>query len=179
MHSHAGRGSPWPVRLFPALFFPTCATSNRRSHKPQESDNKMPDKVVETPYPLIDADPHFNRVVRYMRLSDYAVWAGATAAFPSALYFWGESIHLPRPYNSRTYATCLAQRWPIPQSRVYGQLYASVASSVSLVAFYLPTNAQAVSLCFVRGDHADTQRRKSAFGGGQRTSMRKKGILPN
>jgi len=48
----------------------------------------MPDKVVETPYPLIDADPHFPRVVRYMRPSDYAVWAGATAAFPSALYFW-------------------------------------------------------------------------------------------
>jgi hypothetical protein len=24
-----------------------------------------------------------------MRPSDYAVWAGATAAFPSALYFWG------------------------------------------------------------------------------------------
>jgi len=49
----------------------------------------MPNKVVESPYPLVDADPHFSRVVRYMRPSDYAVWAGATAAFPSALYFWG------------------------------------------------------------------------------------------
>ncbi|KAH9169913.1 NADH-ubiquinone oxidoreductase complex I, 21 kDa subunit-domain-containing protein [Lactarius sanguifluus] len=48
----------------------------------------MPDNVVQSPYPLIDADPHFSRVVRYMRPSDYAVWAGATAAFPSALYFW-------------------------------------------------------------------------------------------
>ena len=49
----------------------------------------MPNKVVETPYPLIDADPHASRVVRYFRLSDYAVWAGATAAFPAALSAWG------------------------------------------------------------------------------------------
>ncbi|KAJ8515739.1 hypothetical protein ONZ45_g6085 [Pleurotus djamor] len=48
----------------------------------------MPQKVVETPYPLIDADPHASRVLRYMRPSDYAAWAAATAAFPSALYFW-------------------------------------------------------------------------------------------
>lgn len=58
----------------------------------------MPDKVVQSPYPLIDADPHFSRVVRYMRPSDYTVWAGATAAFPSALYFWGTV------YSQTTYA---------------------------------------------------------------------------
>jgi hypothetical protein len=69
---------------------PTCATPkpNRPQHNTQP-DDKMPDNVVESPYPLIDADPHFSRVVRYMRPSDYAVWASATAAFPSALYFWG------------------------------------------------------------------------------------------
>ncbi len=59
----------------------------------------MPNKVVETPYPLIDADPHASRVIRYFRPSDYAVWAGATAAFPAALYFWGmrfsQLCHLP------------------------------------------------------------------------------------
>ncbi|RDX54288.1 hypothetical protein OH76DRAFT_1479293 [Lentinus brumalis] len=48
----------------------------------------MPNKVVETPFPLIDADPHAGRVIRYMRPSDYAVWAGATGAFPAALYLW-------------------------------------------------------------------------------------------
>ncbi|KAI0057460.1 hypothetical protein BV25DRAFT_1841673 [Artomyces pyxidatus] len=48
----------------------------------------MPEKIVETPYPLIDADPHFSRVMRYMRPSDYAVWAGSTGAFPSAVYLW-------------------------------------------------------------------------------------------
>ncbi|KAJ8591782.1 NUXM, NADH-ubiquinone oxidoreductase subunit [Rhizopogon salebrosus TDB-379] len=48
----------------------------------------MPNKVVTTPYPLIDADPHASRVVRYFRSSDYATWAAGTAAFPAALYFW-------------------------------------------------------------------------------------------
>ncbi|PWN48651.1 hypothetical protein IE53DRAFT_333322 [Violaceomyces palustris] len=46
----------------------------------------MPLKQVETPYPLIDADPHFRRVVSNFRRSDYATWAGATAAFPGAIY---------------------------------------------------------------------------------------------
>jgi hypothetical protein len=62
----------------------------------------MPDKVVESPYPLIDADPHFSRVIRYMRPSDYAVWAGATAAFPSALYFWG-TVHFTNYLCLSTY----------------------------------------------------------------------------
>ncbi|GBE86364.1 NADH-ubiquinone oxidoreductase complex I, 21 kDa subunit-domain-containing protein [Sparassis latifolia] len=48
----------------------------------------MPEKVVQTPYPLIDADPHASRVLRYFRATDYGVWAAATAAFPAALYFW-------------------------------------------------------------------------------------------
>ncbi|KZS94607.1 hypothetical protein SISNIDRAFT_453554 [Sistotremastrum niveocremeum HHB9708] len=46
----------------------------------------MPDQVVETPYPLIDSDPHAGRVVRYFRPSDYAAWAAGTAAFPGAFY---------------------------------------------------------------------------------------------
>ena len=49
----------------------------------------MPQKVVTTPYPLIDSDPHAFRVVRYFRPSDYAAVAAGTAAFPAALYFWG------------------------------------------------------------------------------------------
>lgn len=50
----------------------------------------MPTKVVQTEYPLIDADPHASRVVRYFRPSDYAFWAGTTAAFPAALYGLGK-----------------------------------------------------------------------------------------
>jgi len=45
-------------------------------------------KTVETAYPLIDADPHASRVVRYMRPSDYATWAVGTVAPPAALYLW-------------------------------------------------------------------------------------------
>jgi len=60
----------------------------------------MPTKVVETPYPLIDADPHASRVIRYFRPSDYLTWATATAAFPSALYLWDKAD--PTRYRLRT-----------------------------------------------------------------------------
>ena len=59
-----------------------------RSSKDAREEN-MPQKVVTTPYPLIDSDPHAFRVVRYFRPSDYAAVAAGTAAFPAALYFWG------------------------------------------------------------------------------------------
>ncbi|TYJ52571.1 hypothetical protein B9479_006821 [Cryptococcus floricola] len=48
----------------------------------------MPLKEVHREYPLIDADPHFKRVISYMRPSDYGVWAGATAAGPGLLYLY-------------------------------------------------------------------------------------------
>ncbi|KAL7422511.1 hypothetical protein Q5752_003159 [Cryptotrichosporon argae] len=46
----------------------------------------MPIKDTPRPYPLIDADPHFGRVMRYLRPSDYAAWAGIGAAGPALLY---------------------------------------------------------------------------------------------
>jgi hypothetical protein len=49
----------------------------------------MTTKEIATPYPLIDADPHAGRVIRYMRASDLGVWAAATAAFPGLLLAWG------------------------------------------------------------------------------------------
>ncbi|KAF8311403.1 hypothetical protein DL93DRAFT_2083405 [Clavulina sp. PMI_390] len=48
----------------------------------------MPIKEVTTPYPLIDADPHFERVLRYMRASDVACMAGGTALGPALLLAW-------------------------------------------------------------------------------------------
>lgn len=45
---------------------------------------------VSTPYPLIDQDPHFARVLRYMRPSDYAAGVAVAAAGPGALFFMGE-----------------------------------------------------------------------------------------
>jgi len=67
----------------------TCALRVTTRDGVRRPTQPMPEKIVETPYPLIDSDPHASRVVRYFRPSDYAAWAGATAAFPSALYFWG------------------------------------------------------------------------------------------
>src|SRR5579863_3194152 len=116
----------------------------------------MPDKVVETPYPLVDADPHFSRVVRYMRPSDYAVWAGATAAFPSALYFWGIfSTNYLRLSACKLTTFTLFQRWPIPQGRVCGPLCVLVACLVSSVASYLPTSGRVVSSVLICPPHTE------------------------
>jgi hypothetical protein len=41
-----------------------------------------------TPYPVIDTDPHFFRVIRYTRASDWLYAAGLTAGFPGAMMFW-------------------------------------------------------------------------------------------
>ncbi|SJL03986.1 related to NADH-ubiquinone oxidoreductase 21 kDa subunit [Armillaria ostoyae] len=54
----------------------------------------MPEKVVETAYPVIDSDPHAYRVVRYMRPSDFGAWAAVTAAFPAAFFAWGTGYSL-------------------------------------------------------------------------------------
>ncbi|KAJ3889398.1 NADH-ubiquinone oxidoreductase complex I, 21 kDa subunit-domain-containing protein, partial [Lentinula edodes] len=48
----------------------------------------MPEKVLNTPYPVIDIDPHFTRVVRYFRASDYATWGATTVGVPGALLAW-------------------------------------------------------------------------------------------
>lgn len=48
----------------------------------------MPVKELVTPYPVIDIDPHFTRVVRYFRPEDYALWGGAAAAGPLMLRVW-------------------------------------------------------------------------------------------
>ncbi|KAI9302397.1 NADH-ubiquinone oxidoreductase complex I, 21 kDa subunit-domain-containing protein [Cunninghamella echinulata] len=45
----------------------------------------MPVKEFNSNYPVIDTDPHFSRVVRYFRTSDYATWGAATVAAPGLL----------------------------------------------------------------------------------------------
>ncbi|EGS22638.1 NADH-ubiquinone oxidoreductase-like protein [Thermochaetoides thermophila DSM 1495] len=47
---------------------------------------QFPSKTVKTDYPLIDNDPHFTRVIRYARPSDYAHGLAAAAAGPAALW---------------------------------------------------------------------------------------------
>ena len=81
----------------------------------------MPNKVVDHPYPLIDADPHAGRVIRYMRPSDLAVWAGATAAFPGALYLWGASLPLFSTYGASE-LTIPIDKWDPSKLRIRTQL---------------------------------------------------------
>lgn len=42
--------------------------------------------TFSTPFPVLDTDPHFRRVVSYFRPSDYLAWAAGTAGFPLGLY---------------------------------------------------------------------------------------------
>ncbi|GAA6040292.1 hypothetical protein JCM8097_009404 [Rhodosporidiobolus ruineniae] len=41
---------------------------------------------LSTPFPLIDSDPHFNRVVRNFRSSDYGIILASAAVAPAAVY---------------------------------------------------------------------------------------------
>lgn len=51
--------------------------------------NEMPTLEQKGQYPLIDIDPHFSRVVRFFRVSDYAAWAALSAGTPALYYAWG------------------------------------------------------------------------------------------
>jgi hypothetical protein len=48
----------------------------------------MPFRELETEFTPIDADPHFARVIRYMRAEDWGTWALATIATPAGYYYW-------------------------------------------------------------------------------------------
>ncbi|KAJ2501716.1 hypothetical protein GGH96_001680 [Coemansia sp. RSA 1972] len=55
-------------------------------------------KLHDAPFPVIDTDPIFGRVIRYMRMSDYALGISLTAVGPAFMYwmgisarFWGTS----------------------------------------------------------------------------------------
>ncbi|OAQ30435.1 hypothetical protein K457DRAFT_155004 [Linnemannia elongata AG-77] len=47
------------------------------------------EQYIRTEFPVIDSDPHFNRVISYMRGSDVVAWGGLTAAAPAALLALG------------------------------------------------------------------------------------------
>lgn len=56
-------------------------SNNASRNVPEFATNK-----IKTPYEIIDTDPHFKRVVRYARPSDYGVFVAGTAAFPAGIY---------------------------------------------------------------------------------------------
>ncbi|RPA87162.1 hypothetical protein BJ508DRAFT_321054 [Ascobolus immersus RN42] len=48
----------------------------------------VPPKPVQSEFPVIDTDPHFNRVVRYARPSDWTMAGATAAAGPAIAYMW-------------------------------------------------------------------------------------------
>ncbi|KAF2813677.1 NADH-ubiquinone oxidoreductase-like protein 21 kDa subunit [Mytilinidion resinicola] len=48
----------------------------------------VPHKQIDGDYPLIDSDPHFKRVVKYARPSDWAYGAGFSAIGPALMLYW-------------------------------------------------------------------------------------------
>jgi len=48
------------------------------------------EQYIRTEHPVIDSDPHFTRVVRYMRGSDVAAWGGLTVGAPAVLLALGK-----------------------------------------------------------------------------------------
>ncbi|KAI5815586.1 NADH-ubiquinone oxidoreductase complex I, 21 kDa subunit-domain-containing protein [Pyronema omphalodes] len=52
----------------------------------------VPPQNIPTDYPVIDTDPHFNRVIRYMRPYDYALGAGVASMGP-ILFHLMEKMH--------------------------------------------------------------------------------------
>ncbi|KAI4186513.1 MAG: hypothetical protein L6R41_003430 [Letrouitia leprolyta] len=47
----------------------------------------VPARTLDTEFPLIDSDPHFKRVCRYARPSDYGVGAVTAAAGPCVRFY--------------------------------------------------------------------------------------------
>ncbi|GAA5917360.1 hypothetical protein JCM6882_006336, partial [Rhodosporidiobolus microsporus] len=47
---------------------------------------RQDNNALNQPFPVVDADPHFNRVVRYFRPTDYAVWAAGAGVAPAIVY---------------------------------------------------------------------------------------------
>ncbi|TIB30527.1 hypothetical protein E3P86_03489 [Wallemia ichthyophaga] len=48
----------------------------------------MPSPESPGQFPLIDVDPHFSRVVRFFRPSDYVAWGALSTATPGLYYAW-------------------------------------------------------------------------------------------
>ncbi|KAL2038713.1 hypothetical protein N7G274_008471 [Stereocaulon virgatum] len=71
----------------------------------------VPPKQLNSPYPLIDSDPHFKRVCRYARTSDYFK-AGAFAAFGPGLMLLWEKIS-PSHVSKSSFASVMRLSYTI------------------------------------------------------------------
>lgn len=73
---------------------------------------------LNAPFPVVDADPHFNRVLRNLRTQDYVLWGGATAFAPGALYGMGASDSPTSSPEGRSPLTTLLARAPPPPAEL-------------------------------------------------------------
>ncbi|KAG5438011.1 hypothetical protein PCANB_000358 [Pneumocystis canis] len=51
---------------------------------------------TQTEFPVIDTDPHFFRVLRYARISDYLIFIAGTIGFPMSMFLlekWSPSMN--------------------------------------------------------------------------------------
>lgn len=77
---------------------------------------------LATPFPVIDTDPHFFRVVRYTRLSDWLYAAGLTAGFPALMTAWERSEPSIPKGNRHAMGALLRTSWTLGAAG--GLLYA-------------------------------------------------------
>ncbi|MCJ1251778.1 hypothetical protein MMC30_009016 [Trapelia coarctata] len=56
----------------------------------QQQRPYVPSKALDTPYPLIDNDPHIKRVIRYARPSDYAAGTAIGLFGPGMMLLWNQ-----------------------------------------------------------------------------------------
>lgn len=65
---------------------------------------------LATPFPVIDTDPHFFRVIKYTRPSDWIMAASLSAGFPGLMTLWERS----EPTTSKAaYSSVLRMSWTI------------------------------------------------------------------
>ncbi|KAG5440612.1 hypothetical protein PCK2_000322 [Pneumocystis canis] len=55
----------------------------------------MVQSKTQTEFPIIDTDPHFFRVLRYARISDYLVFIAGTIGFPMSMFLLGQEKWSP------------------------------------------------------------------------------------
>ncbi|CAH2351592.1 putative NADH-ubiquinone oxidoreductase 20.9 kDa subunit [[Candida] railenensis] len=95
-------------------------------------------------YELIDSDPHFNRVVGYMRPSDYAVWGASAVGFPLALVGMERLQSSAGPYKAATKIPGGAIRFTTFLGLTGGFLWAYIRSSQRFLGWQ--ENAREVKL---------------------------------
>ncbi|KAJ2158807.1 hypothetical protein GGF46_003498 [Coemansia sp. RSA 552] len=85
----------------------------------------------DAPYPIIDTDPIFSRVIKYMRASDVALMVGYVPMGPLFMWFM-EKFH-PTGMSKHNMKRCMVGSLPV--SAMFGFMFAYKASSHRFFGF--------------------------------------------